>query len=314
MSHNAIKKFYALPFNLQLLVLGLLSASIVYASYQWCLAPLNLDFEKLQNEGTSLKYSLETLIQQKTRTSKAIAQRSALQQKLDYLNQTMALHADSSALLNDLLTKGNHNQLYFRLFDPVSQTAEKGYKKITLKIVAVGSYHHLASFLSEIANMPHLIVIDQFSISKEKIESRLTAELVLKLFLNPKLNTPHDKDTVTLNYAATRSPSMVYQADHLRSPFQTSVAPIQHHALSNKLQTYPVSTLRLGGTVTQAGTASVAYILTPDNDMYQVKEGDKIGDHHGKITNLQRDRIVITELNTDQTLHIVTIQLAPTLK
>jgi type IV pilus assembly protein PilP len=107
---------------------------------------------------------------------------------------------------------------------------------------------------------------------------------------------------------------VIYTAKNLRSPFETSMSTKSHIAGESPLQTYPMAALDFKGTVTE-GDKTWGFIETPDKKLYQVKLGDMIGDHYGKITDISPSSIVIKE-KTDQVLplgkinyRIVTLRL-----
>lgn len=62
----------------------------------------------------------------------------------------------------------------------------------------------------------------------------------------------------------------------------------------NPLQATPLNMLKFVGTL-MYDNATLAYVMTPDNKVYQVKIGDIIGDHNGRITKIESDRLEIEE-------------------
>jgi Tfp pilus assembly protein PilP len=101
---------------------------------------------------------------------------------------------------------------------------------------------------------------------------------------------------------------VVFQTVNDRSPFANAIENV-HPAnnaelLLHPLQGYAVTALKYKGIVTQ-GDSSFAFILAPDNKLYQVKIGDIIGDHYGKIINIYPDRIEITETSQDNKKHVI---------
>ncbi len=109
--------------------------------------------------------------------------------------------------------------------------------------------------------------------------------------------------------------TITYQASSLRSPFQDIAAEGTKKTYTTPLQAYPLTTLRFTGTVIQPGSASIAYVLTPDNMVYQVKEGDPVGDHDGKVTGIRSDRLIVTEQDTEnnkQETRVITLRLKDT--
>ena len=112
-------------------------------------------------------------------------------------------------------------------------------------------------------------------------------------------------------------PATTYTATGLRAPVE-GAKPIvinRQTTTTNPLQAYPMSVLRFVGTVTKDGTV-IAYIMTPDNMIYQVKQGDFLGDHQGKVTAIETSRVSVTEQNTEPGKsglnRVVTLQLKDT--
>lgn len=110
---------------------------------------------------------------------------------------------------------------------------------------------------------------------------------------------------------------VVYDEDAGRPPFgdipkanqQTGSSPDEE---SNPLLAYSLSMLKFVGTVTQANVA-MAFILAPNGMIYQVKVGSEIGDHHGKVIEIQDDRLQVMEqaakIGNESGQRIVTLQL-----
>lgn len=92
-----------------------------------------------------------------------------------------------------------------------------------------------------------------------------------------------------------------------------STSPPQGNGGGNPLQAYPLKLLQFVGTVTQ-NNRTWAYLMTPDKMIYQVKEGDIIGDSYGKIIKIDSEHIEVvqkksatgSEANQQQ---VVTLQL-----
>ena len=106
----------------------------------------------------------------------------------------------------------------------------------------------------------------------------------------------------------------VYQAEGLRIPFQFSsgLEGKKGFKKSHPLQSYPLNMLRFVGILSQDRQV-YAFILAPDNIVYQVKLGDKIGDRDGKIVNMYPDHLTILEQQTEEgkpvSQRIATLQL-----
>lgn len=122
-----------------------------------------------------------------------------------------------------------------------------------------------------------------------------------------------DPQVVKLPLATTPSlPPVTYKADTVRAPFHLNTESASSlQTASTPLQAFPLSVLKFVGTSTGDDVIS-AYILTPNNMIFQVRKGDAIGEHYGKIISIQSAVIEIEEHGTDddsKESRIVVLQL-----
>lgn len=105
-----------------------------------------------------------------------------------------------------------------------------------------------------------------------------------------------------------------YEADAPRPPFvepEHMKAEKKSEAI-NPLFGYPITMLRFVGTVTQNGS-TYAYVTTPDNLLFKIGVGDRLGDQKGIVVEILADRIKVEE--RDQVpgkkamSHMVTLRL-----
>lgn len=107
--------------------------------------------------------------------------------------------------------------------------------------------------------------------------------------------------------------AVTYQKDSSRTPFEDAVVSRSQTTVNrNPLNMYPLNLLRFLGTVTEGGLA-LAYIMTPDSKVYQVKIGDSVGDQGGKIVEINTTRLEVVEQPMEEgkqgVKRIVTLQL-----
>lgn len=101
---------------------------------------------------------------------------------------------------------------------------------------------------------------------------------------------------------------VVFETNSERSPFEAAAESTisgnknSAEVAMHPLEGFPISELKFKGIVAQGSNQgstesyeTLAFILAPDNKLYQVKIGDIIGDHYGKIEHIYADRIEITE-------------------
>ena len=106
---------------------------------------------------------------------------------------------------------------------------------------------------------------------------------------------------------------VTYKSQKLRDPFKQAAEVTDKKSTNLDASiSYPINMLKFIGTLSKNNTV-FAYILGPDNKIYQVKEGDPLGDHNGKILHIYPNRLEIGEQDSDNpnrnAQRIVTLQL-----
>jgi type IV pilus assembly protein PilO len=138
------------------------------------------EFSSSLKQEEDLKVQYQMVVVKKNEVKNIIANFSSLQLTLEQWKKTIITRAEQPELLNEILKIGATNQIYFNLFDPGQAVLENGYYKVPIKIIAVGSYHQLADFISQVANMRWLVVVGDFTISNENKNDVLGAALASK--------------------------------------------------------------------------------------------------------------------------------------
>lgn len=125
----------------------------------------------------------------------------------------------------------------------------------------------------------------------------------------------HKEITVNKNSVTNSVNSLiqsVYVASKQRTPFESKVVVNSIVKAEHPINAYPLSQLRFLGTI-EANQQISGVIMTPDTKIYQVKEGDTIGDRYGRIKTIYPDRLEIEEQVSEPgsapTQRIVTLQL-----
>ncbi len=98
--------------------------------------------------------------------------------------------------------------------------------------------------------------------------------------------------------------SFVYDPNNLRSPFQPSVitstaGPRPDRGRTREfLETFSLDTLRMVGTLRQAGK-TYGLVQTKDGLLHRVVPGNYLGQNDGKITAITESKITVQELAPD---------------
>jgi Tfp pilus assembly protein PilP len=103
--------------------------------------------------------------------------------------------------------------------------------------------------------------------------------------------------------------SAVYSAKSTRVPFGETKALVNKSISTNPLLSVPLSMLRFTGTVIQEKSIH-AFILAPDNKIYSVVVGDKLGDREDEVIHIYPNKIELIEsIKGTEKGKIITLEL-----
>jgi Tfp pilus assembly protein PilO len=201
-----IKYIYEWPPKIRFAVIGLFGLIIFLIGALWDWSSINAKLDKSVTTENDLIQQLTVIYKNKTIAKADIAKLPQIEAMLKEWQSKLIPHDKVPEVMNDILKIGADDNIYFSLFNPEDEVADGVYEKIPIKIIAVGDYYHLSSFISQIANMPWLVVIGDLLVSNENKNDQLgsklaqeannknllTAEMTLFAFHQPT-SKPNDK-------------------------------------------------------------------------------------------------------------------------
>ena len=172
-----IKNVHEWPLSLRSAVALLVFLLTLYLGYRFDLSGKSEQLATAEQQEDDLKLQYEALSRKKTVLKHDISHLPGLQQQLVEWKKSIIKHEELAELLNTILKNASNNHLYVSLFDPDTVVKEGEYEKLPIKVIVVGSYHQLADFVSQLANLPQLVVIGDFVISNENKNDILGSKL-----------------------------------------------------------------------------------------------------------------------------------------
>lgn len=195
MANLSLKKnVYDWPLTTRMLVIGLVCAGVFYLGYQWDLVSLKSQLSTGVQQEQDLKQQLELVIKKQLTVKNEILKFTTLQGMLVEWQKKLSNYGELPQVLDAILKIGSNNQLHFTSFTPGAEVKENSYLKVPIKVVADGTYHQIGSFISQIANMKWIVVVNSITITKEKKteegkptlqgsgQNLLTCELTLEVY------------------------------------------------------------------------------------------------------------------------------------
>lgn len=171
---KTIYEWSAIP---QAFVIGLICIIVYFIGDRVDTSTLKIKLFNSEQQEQSLKQQMGLIINEEQSVKNDISQFAKYNAMLTAWHKQMINYSDLPELLNQILKIGSNNQLHFALFSPGSEIKENLYYRVPIKLIVVGSYHQLANFISQVANLSWIVVVDDFTISKENTNDVLGAKL-----------------------------------------------------------------------------------------------------------------------------------------
>ncbi|MHB1948168.1 MAG: type IV pilus inner membrane component PilO [Gammaproteobacteria bacterium] len=211
-----LNKLYEWPLSLRLLVMGLVSIVIFFALYIYDISNLSDKLQDAKQQEENIKQELDLILNKQASVQKDLAQFSQINKQLMDWRGKLISYSQLPELMDQILKIGAANHVSYTLFTPepaVGLTAyfkvpEKPktptssdtviktpkvsllesnnqviYYNVPIKLEATGSYEDLARVVSQIASLPMLVVINDFTMTKPaNSDQQLTMKLMLEVY------------------------------------------------------------------------------------------------------------------------------------
>lgn len=109
------------------------------------------------------------------------AQKVEMEQSFGAMLRQLPSKTEVAELLVDISQAGIANGLKFELFKPSGEVPIEFYEELPIKIRVAGSYHQFGQFVSDVAALPRIVTLDNFSI-KGGGADQLTMEVTAKTY------------------------------------------------------------------------------------------------------------------------------------
>ncbi|MCB1827646.1 MAG: pilus assembly protein PilP, partial [Coxiellaceae bacterium] len=198
--------------------------------------------------------------------------------------------AEMDKILKTITSIGHEAGLSFVRFKPELEKNQGFYAEIPIKIIALGNYHQMATFMSNVANLNDLFTIHDFKIKRDKpTEEVLTMHVSLRVYQQKfKVQLP------IVPVAIPTVPKKQYQAQKQRDPFErpnTDQKKTSKQLYANAILTnVSVSSLKLIGTVSQ-NNRIWAMIATPQGNIVRITVGYRVGNNQALVTQITENQV-----------------------
>jgi len=159
---------------------GVLLAVLAVGWYAYWSTQLE-ELERTAAEELTLKDAYKIKVQQAINLDGLRKQKIQVNEYVSTLEKQLPSKAEMDALLSDINQAGLGRGLQFELFKPGQVVVKDYYAELPIDIKVTGRYHDVASFASDIANLPRIVTLNQMNLTVAK-DNSLTLDAVAKTF------------------------------------------------------------------------------------------------------------------------------------
>lgn len=139
------------------------------------------DLSQGERREQELREAYKSKVQQAVNLDALRKQKEQVGEYVATLEKQLPSKAEMDALLSDINQAGLGRGLQFELFKPGQVVVKDYYAELPIDIKITGSYHDVAAFTSDIANLPRIVTLNNLNLAAGK-DSMLSMEAVAKTF------------------------------------------------------------------------------------------------------------------------------------
>lgn len=160
------------PKAVKVIAIVLLSAAVLGSGVWFDTRPQLEQMEKTRQKEKGLKEQFVTKQAKAANLDAYKAQMEEMRRSFGTMLRQLPSRTEVAELLVDVSQTGLQNGLEFELFKPEGERPADFYAELPIKIKVAGSYHEFGRFVSDVAALPRIVTLEDFTIgaasSKDK--------------------------------------------------------------------------------------------------------------------------------------------------
>jgi type IV pilus assembly protein PilO len=165
-----LKDLATAPLSVQALILGVLLSALVFAGYWFDWSPKMEELRSVQDKEQQLRTTFLAKKRQAINLDLYKQQLADIEKTFGALLRQLPNKAEMDALVTDINQAGLGRGLQFELFRPSKETLKEFYAEMPITIKVTGSYHDIAAFASDVAQLSRIVTMHNIAISPMKDE------------------------------------------------------------------------------------------------------------------------------------------------
>ncbi|TXH67438.1 MAG: hypothetical protein E6Q83_17915 [Thiothrix sp.] len=157
----------SVPWPLKAIVVVALMGVIIFLGYKLVITGSIEELDSLKSKETELRTTFETKQKRASQLAAYEKQLEEMQHSFGTLMQQLPSGTEIPALILDISEKGVSNGLEIELFEPLAEVLKEFYAEKPIKLIALGTYQQLATFVSDISGLPRIVTIHNINLLPE---------------------------------------------------------------------------------------------------------------------------------------------------
>jgi type IV pilus assembly protein PilO len=174
----------AWPAALKGIVCFVLFAAVVFLGYQLHLSDLELQLDQRHAEEQTLKQQFASKASMAANLEAYKEQMKEMETSFGSLLRQLPSDTEVPGLLEDITRTGLASGLEFEQIKLLPEVKQQFYIELPIQVVAQGTYHDLATFVSGISSLPRIVTLHDFEVKPVKAEdsSQLKMSILAKTY------------------------------------------------------------------------------------------------------------------------------------
>lgn len=174
----------------KILALLLVIGFILFLGYKLVITDSVDELRSVESKERGLRQTFTTKQRRASQLAAYEKQLAEMQHSFGNLIQQLPSRTEIPALIIDISEKGVSNGLEIVLFEPSNEVSKEFYAEKPIKLIALGSYKELATFVSDISGLSRIVTIHDINLKGEDKQSDTApAEVAKRLRMEATIKT-----------------------------------------------------------------------------------------------------------------------------
>jgi type IV pilus assembly protein PilO len=170
------------PIVIKTIAVLALAAGVVFGSHFYYLKKIDAQMDKVSKSKSELVNSINAKISLTSNIELYDDKIKGMNDSFKVLLSQLPTDIEMEGLLRDITNKGLRNNVTFKKFKMLPESASEFYTEHPIEMVVIGKYHGIATFVSDVANLDRIVTFHDYELKKVDKSSKLEFKITAKTY------------------------------------------------------------------------------------------------------------------------------------